>query len=90
VLLTGAPDDLAKLDQIARRLLARSLKPAEQEIVTASLADLRAAYKSKPDEAKQLITVGESKPDEKLAAEELAAWTMLVNELMNLDEVLNK
>ena len=90
VLLTGAPDDLAKIDQIARRLLARSLKPAEQEVVTASLADLRAAYKGKPDEAKQLITVGESKPDEKLAAEELAAWTMLVNELLNLDEVLNK
>jgi hypothetical protein len=90
VLLTGAADDLAKIDQIARRLLARSLKPAEQEIVTASLADLRAAFKGKPDEAKQLITVGESKPDEKLAAEELAAWTMLVNELLNLDEVLNK
>lgn len=90
VLLTGAPDDLAKLDQIARRLLARSLKPAEQEIVTASLAELRASYKGKPDEAKQLITVGASKPDDKLAAEELAAWTMLVNELLNLDEVLNK
>jgi len=90
VLLTGAADDLAKLDLIARRLLARSLKPAEQEVVTASLKELRESYKGKPDEAKQLITVGESKPDEKLAPEELAAWTMLVNELLNLDEVLNK
>jgi hypothetical protein len=90
VLLTGAADDLAKLDQIARRLLSRPLKPSEQEIITASLADLRTSYKGKPDEAKQLITVGDSKPDEKLAPEELAAWTMLVNELLNLDEVLNK
>ena len=30
------------------------------------------------------------KPDASLTASELAAWTMLTNELMNLDEVLNK
>ena len=34
--------------------------------------------------------MGESKPDESLDATQLAAWTMLVNELLNLDEVLNK
>jgi hypothetical protein len=34
--------------------------------------------------------VGESKRDAGLNASELAAWTMLVNEVMNLDEVLNK
>jgi hypothetical protein len=37
-----------------------------------------------------VIAVGESKADPKLEAAELAAWTMAVNELMNLDEVLNK
>jgi hypothetical protein len=37
-----------------------------------------------------LIAFGESKPDAKLDASELAAWTMLANQLMNLDEVLNK
>ena len=34
--------------------------------------------------------VGESKPDATLDASTLAGWTMLVNQLMNLDEVLNK
>jgi hypothetical protein len=34
--------------------------------------------------------VGESDPDKSLDPKELAAWTMLANELMNLDEVLNK
>ena len=47
-------------------------------------------YKAHADEAKKIIAVGESKADPKLDAATLAAWTMLVNELMNLDEVLNK
>jgi hypothetical protein len=34
--------------------------------------------------------VGESKPDATLEPATLAAWTMMVNELLNLDEVLNK
>jgi hypothetical protein len=41
------------------------------------------------DEAKQLIAVGESKANAMLDAPLLAAWTMVANELMNLDEVLN-
>ncbi len=36
------------------------------------------------------MTVGESPWDTSLDAAELAAWTMLINQLMNLDEVLNK
>ena len=36
------------------------------------------------------ISVGDSRPDASLDPGTLAAWTMLVNELMNLDEVLNK
>ena len=42
------------------------------------------------DGAKKLIAFGESKPDAKLDAIELATWTMLANELFNLDEVLTK
>ena len=40
--------------------------------------------------AKKLIAVGESKADASLDPGDLAGWTMLVNELLNLDEVLNK
>jgi hypothetical protein len=58
--------------------------------VRKSLADLSAYYQSHPEDAQALITVGESKPDATLAPPTLAAWTMLVNQLLNLDEVLNK
>ena len=44
-----------------------------------------AYYQSHPDDAEKLIAVGESKPDPQLAAAELAAWTMVANEMMNLE-----
>jgi Protein of unknown function (DUF1553)/Protein of unknown function (DUF1549)/Concanavalin A-like lectin/glucanases superfamily/Planctomycete cytochrome C len=79
-----------RIDYIARRLLARPFTAQELPVVRASLADLSAEYKAKPEEAKKLVAVGDWKSDPKLDASELAAWTMLTNELMNLDEVLNK
>ena len=41
-------------------------------------------------EAGELIQTGESEPDASFDAGTLAAWTMLCNQMMNLDEVLNK
>jgi hypothetical protein len=72
------------------RLLARPLRDRERPIVEASLADLLAYYQTHPDDATKLLDVGESKRDESLDAATHAAWTMLTNQLMNLDEVLNK
>jgi hypothetical protein len=86
----GGAKDEDRLDFVARRLLARPFRAEEQPIVKQSLADLRAHYQSQVDAAKDLIAVGESKADPALDAAELATWTMLVNELLNLDEVLNK
>jgi hypothetical protein len=88
--LVAGADDAQRLDFIAKRLLARSLHEPERAIVTETLKSLRDHYKAKPDDAKKLIAFGESKADPKLDPSELAAWTMLANQLMNMDEVLNK
>lgn len=80
----------SRLDFIAKRLLARSLQPDEQRAVQTSLQALIEYYTAHPDQAQQLLTVGESKADSTLAPPLLAGWTMLTNELLNLDEVLNK
>jgi Protein of unknown function (DUF1553)/Protein of unknown function (DUF1549)/Concanavalin A-like lectin/glucanases superfamily/Planctomycete cytochrome C len=79
-----------KIDYIALHLLARSFRPEELTVVQSSLAKLSAYYQSNPDEAVRLLSVGESKADPALAPATLATWTMLANELMNLDEFLNK
>jgi hypothetical protein len=88
--LVADPSDAKRLDFVAKRLLARPFRDPELAVVNETLATLRAHYKAKPEEAKKLIAFGESKADPKLDASELAAWTMLANQLLNLDEVLNK
>jgi mono/diheme cytochrome c family protein len=89
-LTDGGEQSEARVDFLARRLLARSLRAEEAPIVQAGLNDLLTYYQAHADEAKQLIEVGEVKADAKLDVPSLAAWTMLANELFNLDEVLNK
>jgi hypothetical protein len=86
---SGTTDD-ARIDFIAKRLLARPFRPHELAIVKESLRELRENYMQKPADAKQLISFGESKANPAFHPVDLAAWTMLVNQLMNLDEVLNK
>lgn len=88
--LSKSPDDGARVDLIAQRLLARNWKPQEREIVLGSLKELRANYAANKAAAEQLLAVGQSKSPSDIEAIELAAWTMLINEVMNLDEVLNK
>ena len=90
ILLTGGESENAKLDALARRVLSRPFKPEELAIVKQSLNDLVAYYSANPEDAKKLIAVGESKADPAVDASTLAGWTMLANQVLNLDEVLNK
>ena len=89
VLAVAGADDV-RMDELALRLLGRLLKPVERSVLVASLGDLRAHYTAHPDEAAALIQVGETQPDAALPVAELAAWTLVCNQVMNLDEVLNK
>jgi len=89
--LAEAPDACdARIDSIARRLLARPFRDDERNVVRASLDRLVAYYRSNPEDAAKLLKVGELPLDAKADPAVLAAWTMLANELMNLDEALNK
>jgi mono/diheme cytochrome c family protein len=88
--LQAGGDDVARLNSAALRLLSRPLKPAETVILTDSLGKLRAHYVAQPGDAAALLGVGDSKFDEKLPKSELAAWTMVCSQLLNLDEILNK
>lgn len=79
-----------RMKTIAERLLLRPLEEAEQAIVSRSLESLLDHYVKAPEEAGKLIAVGETPPPTDLPAAELAAYTMLANQLMNIDEVINK
>ena len=80
----------ARINFMAERLLARPLRQEENKIVLSSLNKLLRHYGEAERDATDLIDIGDSKPDAKLDKPTLAAYTMVANELMNLDETLNK
>ncbi|MEZ6139911.1 MAG: DUF1553 domain-containing protein [Zavarzinella sp.] len=82
--------DEQRLSDIAYRLLGRPFTTQELPIVRNSLTNLKAAYAKQPEEAKKLLSVGEFPLPANVNVNELASWTLLINQLMNLDEVLNK
>jgi hypothetical protein len=88
--IDSSGDQDRRLNFLAERLLARPFRAEELAIVRDSLENFEKHYTAEADEAKKLIAVGESKAEAKVPVPQLAAWTMVANELMNLDEVLNK
>jgi len=90
VLQQGGDTLDARLDFVARRLLCRPLQSEEVVIAKASWQGLSDFYAAHPEEAQQLLGFGQLKSDAALDPPALAAWTMLCNELLNLDQVLNK
>jgi hypothetical protein len=72
--------------------IAAGRQPDAREMaeLLASFHDHLATYTGDVTAARKLIAVGESKPDGTLKPSELAAWTMVANLILNLDEVLNK
>jgi hypothetical protein len=88
-LQTDADDD-ARMRAAVEKLLCRQPSPAEKTILQASLSNLKTHYARNAADAEALLAVGEFKPDPSLSKPDLAAWTMVCNQLLNLDEVLNK
>ena len=78
-----------RIDYITKRLLDRLPKPNERTIIKASFDDLLADFTAKPDEAAKLLKVGET-PAPAIPAPELAAWTMVASQILNLDETLTR
>jgi hypothetical protein len=72
--------------------LTTARQPDAKEIaeLLAAYLDHLANYTRDAAKATQLISLGESRPDAKLNPSELAAWTMIANLLLNVDEVINK
>lgn len=85
-----ANDPVSRLQSLSNRLLARPLRGEELGVIQGALNDLLTHYKGHAEEAKELLMMGATRSDAAMDPAELAAWTMGVNVLMNLDEVLTK
>ncbi|MBI3878525.1 MAG: PSD1 domain-containing protein [Verrucomicrobia bacterium] len=84
----GSPDD--RLAWAFRIATARQPAKNEVGILKQALDRQLARYRQNPDAAKQAIAFGESKPKAGLNESELAAYTLVANLILNLDETLTK
>lgn len=73
-----------------RAATSREPEADELKVVVNTWNQHRNRYDSDEKSASELTTYGESKPDEKIPPPELAAYTMVANLILNLDEVVNK
>ena len=90
----GAPgsklDVNSAIDFMTVRILSRTFSPPERAIVTGAYEDFTAHYRADASAAAKLLGVGESEADQNLPSAELAAMTMVANQIFSLDEALNK
>jgi len=89
-ILSRPADDRTRVQWAAERALARPLDETELTVVLGSLGKLRSTFGQRPLQAQALLKVGDHPAAEGVPAPELAAWTMVCSELLNLDEALNK
>jgi hypothetical protein len=90
VLLLPNANDPLRLNHAARRVLGRRLAPDETRILLAGLARHRTRFTHHPDEARRWLAHGESPRNEQIQPAEHAAWTLVCNTLLNLDEALTR
>ncbi|MEP3482452.1 MAG: DUF1553 domain-containing protein [Fuerstiella sp.] len=77
-------------DHMAEKVLFRQLSDAERKIIGDQQRKFEVHYEANPKDAAALIAVGDSPVRDHHDPIQLAAWTMVGNQLMNLDEVLCK
>ena len=90
ILLEGGTTLDQRITFAWRSVLGRHPTAAEASIVEETLKQHSARYAVNAEAAKKLITFGDSKPATNVKPEELAAWTLVANLLMNLDEAVTK
>jgi len=86
----GGAEDAARLRYGFRLATARFPSAREAAVLGQSLAAQRAHYATDAESAKKLISVGETPVPGDVPPVDLAAYTMVANLLLNLDEVLTK
>jgi hypothetical protein len=86
--LDEASDTDARLVAMFRRCTARAPRAAELDVLRRTLRGFRERYAAAPADAASLLARGEAPRPEHHDAAELAAWTMIANTLLSLDETI--
>ncbi|MBN9522322.1 PSD1 domain-containing protein [bacterium] len=88
VLADGGATPAARVTYLYRTVLSRPPDAEELKLVTAALDRQRALFAADPAAAARLVRAGESAPRRAAGDAEIAAWTMVANLVLNLDETV--
>ncbi|MCH2183309.1 MAG: DUF1553 domain-containing protein, partial [Mariniblastus sp.] len=89
-LATSSGEKPDPLNLIYQRVLGRPAKAAEKKILLADYQIFLEHYRAHPDDALALCRIGETPAQADLPPAQVAAWTIVANQVLNLDESLNK
>ena len=90
VIHEAGPSPEEKIDLMGLILLSRIPPPHMAAILKKSFGEMQKQYAANPNDAHALVSTGKKKPDSSIAETELAAWTMIASEMLNLDETVDK
>ena len=90
LLKSDKSETAARIDLAYRYATARLATGKEVEILTQLYQKNLARFQSAPETAKEFLKVGESPRDESFDASEHAAWMVVAQTIMNLDESLTR
>jgi len=90
MLIEGGKSAEERITFAYRTLLSRKPSDIEAVIVLGELQAHQERFARASDDAKKLIAHGEGKPNATLKVEDLAAYTLVANMLLNLDETLTR
>jgi len=90
VIHEAGPNPNRRINRMSEILLAHDAPPQMAAALESSLQQMQDHYAKDPKAAHSLVEVGEKKRDAAIPASELAAWTMVASEMLNLDETINK
>jgi hypothetical protein len=90
VLRLAGSEPSERIDRMFRYVAARYPDTTERDELTAVLNRFVERYANDIDSATKLITMGQSEPAKTVDARELAAYTLLANLILNLDESVTR
>jgi hypothetical protein len=87
---TGINDVRGRIEFQFATVLSRKPNGQELDVLEKQVQRHLERYRNNPQDAQQLIQLGESKPEPKFDAIELATYTLLASTILNMDETLTR
>lgn len=90
LLKEASTDNDARLSWIFQRVLQRSIRPEERDVLIGLIDKSQVEYEQSPTDAEGLLKVGQYSVPTELNPKELAVWTNVCRVIFNLSETITR